>query len=309
MKIKQLFWRKCFYIFLGLILGIFIGLISPFLGRKLVKILIKEKTINQISDSIIAPYYEAKVFKKPPDLVAKDIAKAGVAIQAKMKIPIIMYHYVEYVKDIEDLIKKKLSINPYIFEKQLQVLKTNHFETYFVKDIPDILDGKIDYSSKSAIFTFDDGYEDFYTVVFPLLKKYQIKSTIYIIYDFIGRKGFLTEQQIKELINSHLVEIGSHTLDHLYLKLTPEKTARRQIFESKAQLEKTFGIEIKTFAYPYGAFSQETVDLVKEATYSAAVSVISGTVQSQNNLFYLSRLRAGQFTEQNIVQILEKSNK
>lgn len=261
------------------------------------------------SRKIIAPYYDAQVFIRPTDSKKHNIAYTGLSVKGQMKIPIIMYHYVEYVKDIGDFIRKRLSINPYVFESQLKSLNENHYTTYFVKDIPDILDGKTNYSTQSAVLTFDDGYEDFYTDVFPLLKKYQIKATVYIICDFIGRKGFLNAQEIKELAASDLVEIGDHTMDHYYLKNSLIKTADQQIIYCKNELENNYGITIKTFAYPYGAFSPETIELVKQLGFTAAVSVISGTEQSNENLFYLSRIRAGQFSGTNMISVLEKTTK
>lgn len=253
------------------------------------------------ANGIVAPYYEEKVFTKPIIKPRqKDEKKA-----AKVKLPIIMYHYVEHVKDDNDLIRKKLNINPGMFERQLALLRSNDWKTYFVRDIPDILDGKMPIGTKSAVLSFDDGYEDFYTVVFPLLKKYEMKATLYMIVHYIDRKGFLKTDQLKELVESGLVELGSHTLDHVYLKSIPKTMARQQIFKSKQELEERFGVEVKTFAYPYGAFTDETINLVKEASYSAAVSVVYGTEQSSTNQYYLSRVRAGILGEKNMITILE----
>ncbi len=277
------------------------GFIFPFL--KLSRRHKKDKS----DSNIIAPYYDKKAFQLSEDLKAK--ATSSATINEKVKIPIIMYHYVEYVKDINDLIRKKLNINPALFDGHLKGLKEAGYKTYFVKDVSDILDGKINYSTQSAMLTFDDGYEDFYTDVFPLLKKYQMKATMYIVYDFIGRKGFMNEEEIKEILASGLVELGSHTLDHLYLKYLPESTQRKQVIESKQKLEETFGIKVKTFAYPYGAFSEETVNFVKEAGYIAAVTVIPGMQQSKENLFYISRVRPGIFTPQTIVKVIENYKK
>ncbi|PIS15775.1 hypothetical protein COT62_01915 [Candidatus Roizmanbacteria bacterium CG09_land_8_20_14_0_10_41_9] len=239
---------------------------------------------------VIAPYYDPEVFLKPEGLTNSS------SRSAKLKIPIIMYHYVEQVKDHGDFVRKSLNINPHLFEQQIVNLKEQGYSDYFVKDIPDILAGVVNYASSSAVLTFDDGYEDFYTVVFPLLKKYNMRATVYIAYNFIGKKGFLTENQIRELIESDLVEIGSHTLDHVSLKSARPDVAKEQIFGSKEKLEERFGIKIKTFAYPYGSFDAAAERLVKEASYSAAVSVIPGSLQSQDNLFYLSRIRPGLFT-------------
>lgn len=265
------------------------------------KTTVLQKKLNAL-DNIVAPYYEKSVFDAPAGLAKSENKKA-------IKIPIIMYHYVEYVQDAGDLIRKRLDVTPATFEEQLKALKKAHYETYYVKEIPAILDGTVHYSTQSAILSFDDGYEDFYTDVFPLLKKYHARATLYIIYDYIGRKGFLNEKQIRELIDSDLVEIGSHTLDHVYLKIAPKEYADKQIIESKKKFEDTFGIKIKTFAYPYGAFNFDNIDTVKKAGYTAAVSVISGVMQSEENLFYMSRIRPGLFTPQSMIRTIEQMNK
>jgi peptidoglycan/xylan/chitin deacetylase (PgdA/CDA1 family) len=283
-----------------LILGIIITyLINQYIYNKKTNI---NKPVEE-DKQIIAPYYTSNSFEKPP-LIQTPIPK-----EAQLRLPIIMYHYVEYVKDAGDLIRKRLDITPDTFERQLVLLKQAKYETYFVKDVPDILAGNIYYAPKSVVLTFDDGYEDFYRDVFPLLKKYQMRATIYVIYDYIGRHGFLTQDEIIELSHSSLVEIGSHTLDHLYLSVTSKATAQKQIVESKQKLEALIGMEVKSFAYPYGAFNQGVLDLVKEASYSAAVSVIPGVFQSENNLFYLFRIRPGIFGYDNVVSVLEKQNK
>lgn len=258
------------------------------------------------NDTTVPPYYQTEVFQKPAGLAEEPVA----SLEARIKLPIIMYHYVEYVQDVNDLIRKKLDTNPYLFEMQLKTLKENNYELYFVRDIPDILDGKIKISTRSAVLTFDDGYQDFYSVAFPLLKKYHAKATIYVVYNFIGRRGFLTANNIKEILASGLVELGSHTLDHMYLKKINPQVAKKQIEENKIKLEQDFGVEVKTFAFPYGAFDNQALDFVKQASYSAAVSVIPGIYQSKENLFFLYRLRSGVLgTGKYMLRVLEKYSK
>ncbi len=276
-------------------------IVSVFFSIEKVKTSNLQKQLNAL-DNIVAPYYEKSVFETPGGL-AKNAGEKGI------KIPIIMYHYVEYVKDAGDLIRKRLDVTPALFEDQLKALKKAHYETYYVKDVSDILDGTIHYSTQSAILSFDDGYQDFYTDVFPLLKKYHMRATLYVIYNYIGKKGFLTDQQIREIVDSDLVEIGSHTLDHIYLKIAPKEYADKQIVESKKKFEERFGIKVKTFAYPYGAFNNDNIETVKKAGYTGAVSVMSGEIQSKNNLFYLSRIRPGLFTPDSMIHVIEQMNK
>ncbi len=248
-------------------------------------------------------YMDKKAFEKPtPNL---SVTPANFHI----KIPILMYHYVEYVADSNDKGKKNLDINPAVFEYQLKTLKEHNYSTYFVRDIPGILDQKTQVSSTSAVLTFDDGYEDFYLNALPLLKKYQMKGTIYVVNNFIGRSGYLTKSELREIVDSGVVEIGAHTLDHMYLKGGKTSVVQEEIELSKAGLEELLGIKVETFAYPYGAFDESTLKIVKNASFSAAVSVIPGNLHSTNELYYLSRIRAGSFLGPNMIENIQKDFK
>ncbi|MEI7653283.1 MAG: polysaccharide deacetylase family protein [bacterium] len=212
---------------------------------------------------------------------------------SRMRIPIITYHYVEYVKNRLDTTRIKLTINPRLFEEQLKSLHDGGVQTYFIKEIPSLLKGDLVLATKSAVLTFDDGYRDFYTDAFPVLKKYQMKGTIFLISSFLGRNDFLTLEQVTEMLDSGLIEVGSHTLHHANLKKANLSYATDEIVQSKANLEKLFGISVESFAYPYGAFDDQAVRLVKEASYSAAVSTVSGVHHTLDDLYTLKRWRAG----------------
>lgn len=257
--------------------------------------------------NLIIPYaYQMAL--KPGDIQTPDKLYTVVRLK-EYRIPIITYHYVENVKDPKDTIRKSLNIPPFVLDKELEELSKNNYQTLFMRDIPKIVSGDMAYSTKSAALTFDDGYEDFYTDAFPLLKKYNIKATIFIIYDFIGRKGFMTESELKEISDSKLVEIGAHTMDHLYLKLLQNNIVTKQVVGSKKGLEDMLQLRVESFAYPYGAFDQDTIDVVRAAGFTSAVSEIAGDLQSSENLLYLSRIRAGNFSYSNIIRFLESYNK
>jgi peptidoglycan/xylan/chitin deacetylase (PgdA/CDA1 family) len=243
-------------------------------------------------------YYDQSLHVKPRDIKVSTTS-------AELRIPIVMYHYVEYVRDPADTGKRSLAIRPDTFEGHLQSLQDNNYKTYFVKEIPNLLSGKIKYDPHIVVLTFDDGYEDFYFNVLPLLQKYKMKATLYIINDYVGRNGFLNQDEIKEIIKSGLVEIGAHTLDHRYLTALTSEKIKQQIFESKSRLESDYGIKVESFAYPFGAFNNSALEFTKQASFSAAVSVIPGTDQSYQNLFYMYRIRAGAFGKTNMVKVLE----
>lgn len=220
-------------------------------------------------------------------------AKKAASADFRLRIPIVMYHYVEVVQNPRDRLRQKMDVQPSAFEAQLSDLVRRGYAFYFVKDLPALLRGDGKPAPRSIALTFDDGYEDFYADVFPLLKKYGAKATLYVMNDFLGKPGYVTEEQVKEIIKSGLVEIGSHTLDHADLRSLPAAEARRQIADNKRELEGKFGIPVETFAYPYGRYATSTPELVKEAGYTAAVTTRPGEDHSLSGVFLLTRERPG----------------
>lgn len=211
-----------------------------------------------------------------------------------LKIPILMYHYVEYVKDEKDTTRKSLNITPDIFEAQIKTLKDNNYMFLTMNDLTNIMEGRLKQPEKAVVITFDDGYEDFYTDVLPILKKYNAKAVQYLISGAINNPNYLKDNQIKEIIKSGLVEIGAHSITHNHIKDMPKFLAEREIKESKKALENKFYILITSFAYPYGSFDQQAIDLAKEAGYKNAVSTIPGIEESEQNKYFIYRIRPGQ---------------
>ncbi len=155
-----------------------------------------------------------------------------------------------------------------------------------LKDASD-LDGEI-------AITFDDGYKDNFQYAFPVLKKLNIPATIFITTGIIGKRGdngapMLSEAEIKEMHASGLIDIEPHSLSHPKLSTLSTLDATREILESKKALEKLLGKTCNLFAYPYGAYNEETVSIVRSLGFTAAVTVIEGTVTIGDNVFTLKR--------------------
>lgn len=226
----------------------------------------------------------------PPD-VQKSITNTKPT--KEFYVPILLYHYVEYVKDPGDTIRKSLNILPIVFDEEIKTLKEAGYTFLTIKDFAEVLTKDANLAKKSIILTFDDGYRDFYTDVFPILKKYQVKAVAFIVPNFLDKPNNLTTGMLKEIAQSGLVEIGAHTMDHTYLAGLPLKTVQYEIAESKKYLEKNLGIKIVSFAYPYGAFDNQAIAVVKNAGFTSAVTTIDGTLSTNTNRFFMYRLRPG----------------
>ena len=185
--------------------------------------------------------------------------------------PILMYHSIS---------KKSSQVTAKNFEKQIKYLVDKGYTFLFLEEIHDS-----DKYDKPIIITFDDGYRDNYETAFEILKKYDAKATIFMITSFIGKDGFLTETQIKELEGSGLVRVESHTRDHTDLSKLPPEHANIQIEKSTAALKEITGREHKILAYPFGGFNDDVEKIVME-NFDIAVATEKG---SQRNLAALYR--------------------
>lgn len=217
--------------------------------------------------------------------------------QVSYHIPILMYHYVEYPKDTRDTIRASLNTYPHIFEAQLKTLISGGYTFMTMAEVVDILDGKKVLPSKPVVLTFDDGYRDFYTDVFPIIKKYkEVKIVAYVVPGLFDRPNYLLSSQVKEMSKNPNIELGAHTMHHVYLKDMPSLFAYKEIVGSKYMLEDLIHKPVVSFAYPYGAFDNNVIDLVKKAGFKTAVSTIPGVQASTSNRYFIFRLRPGYMT-------------
>lgn len=229
------------------------------------------------------------------------------SISATLHIPILMYHYVEYVQDKNDKERQLLNVTPNIFERQLQTLITDGYTFITAKELGDVLDGIMQVPAKPIILTFDDGHWDLDTNVIPILKKYHIKATAYIVPGFVGTNtDSLTSLELQDVIDSGLVDVGAHTVHHISLKGKSVAQAKYEIGTSRSMLEQKYHIHVYSFAYPYGAFDQNTVDFVKQAGFTTAASTIAGNEQSSQNRFFLFRVRPGYNTGKALIAYLNR---
>lgn len=260
---------------------------------------------NQEQPDATVVNYPKLVAKTLPPEVKQELKTASPA--ASLRVPILLYHYVEIVKDKNDTIRKSLALTPTTVEKQIQTLLDDGYTFLTLAELADILDGKKEAPEKPVVLTFDDGYGDFYTDVFPLLKKYQVRVTAYIVPGFLNHLNYMTTKNVEEIANSGLVELGAHTVHHTYLKGVKENVARKEIVDSKKMLEEKFGVSVVSFAYPYGAFDKQAMQLVEEAGFKTAVTTVLGIQASVNNRYFLFRIRSGARVGNDLIHYLEKT--
>ena len=215
------------------------------------------------------------------------LAALFVWIRNQRVVPILMFHEVALEEQHELNV-----ISPENFEKLMNYLKSHNYHVISLNELVSAIKEHKSVSSKSVAITFDDGYENNYTLAFPILKKYQFPATIFVVSGLINTPNFLSSSQINEMIQSGLIEIGSHTKNHVYLPLYPNfEKVKDEIKDSKVELEKLFGIRVRYFCYPSGGFTKEIKNLVKEAGYEGACTTNRGYNPNNRDVFALKRIR------------------
>ena len=141
----------------------------------------------------------------------------------------------------------------------------------------------------SVALSFDDGFADNYHYAFPLLKKYNVKATIYLTPDIEGIVK-LSDAQIREMAESGLVEFGAHTLHHVNLLKSSDELAMAEISGSRQRIEQLLGA-CHSFAYPFGRFEARHQEMVRASGFSSAVSTRKRVEPiTSANIFNLPRI-------------------
>ncbi len=202
-------------------------------------------------------------------------------------VPIVMFHHVDTYSH-EEL----NTISPKKFEKIMAFLKNHHYQVIRLEQLVDAINHHTKLAPRSVVLTFDDGYDNNYTYAFPILKKYQFPATIFVISNFIGKEDFLTPGHIKEMVNSGLIDIGSHTKNHVYLPGIKDRNSTvDEIAGSKSDLEKFLGRPVDYFCYPSGGFNSDIQSIVHQAGYKAACTTNRGHDKYNKDIYALKRVR------------------
>ena len=222
----------------------------------------------------VAIYYEIDVYEDSTDIIEEEkeqeeIVEEKIPVSYSAAVPIYMYHWIR--DDVGDYPWPENMVKPAELEKQVKYLVENDFDLIWITDLE-----KIYNYQKPVALTFDDGWLDVYLYMFPLAKQYNIKFSMYVIKDMIGDPGYCDESHLKEMAESGLVDIQSHTVTHSYLATLSYEKQKAELNDSKKYLKDTFEIDSTVICYPYGSRNNNTIELSKEAGYIYGLDMDGG---------------------------------
>ena len=215
-----------------------------------------------------------------------------------MKVPVLAYHKIDF--PTPDVKIRGAFTAPRKFERQIAYLKKKGFEFYTASEIIKFYLANGEFPPRAVALTFDDGWKDNYTNAFPVLKKYGVKATIFVIPAVIGQttdavtadgegpREHMTESDILEMSRAG-IEFASHSFNHKLFDRVSNEEIEFEVTESKRFIENLTQKECSTFAYPAGFFTGFAKKTIKKAGYDAAFSTVYGA-NDELDVYELNRV-------------------
>ena len=240
-----------------------------------------------------------------------------------VKVPILLYHHIT-TEEFSNGNEISL-ISPFDFRLHMTAIKVN-FTPISLRQYYEYVtctDGSVTLPDDPIIVTFDDGYLSNYEIAFPILKELEIPATIFVVTDTVGEMAgggvvnysHFTWEQAREMEDSGLIEIQSHTAGHVALGELSESELVTQLRKSKYMIEKNLGRACDMIAFPYGSYTPEVVSAAKSAGYHLQALVDDKTSEEDfevnlpsEGVENLTRMTvAGTMGNVNVIEIIRRA--
>ena len=201
-------------------------------------------------------------------------------------VPILMYHAVSRETG------STLSVAPGNFSKQMGFLDDNGYKVISLDELVEGIKHGRKFMAKTVVVTFDDGFEDNYLNAYPVLAKYDMPATIFIITGYVGVKdGYLNWDQVRRMMDNG-IDFGGHTESNVYL---PSIKDTDRLWEEVARPKETImlepGKDPSFFCYPTGGFDEKVKNAVKRAGYKGACTTNRGSDKLNRDVYELNRIK------------------
>ena len=181
------------------------------------------------------------------------------------------------------------TVSVWAFERHLAWLAKYRYRMLDLGAIAQAIEQGAPLPRRSAVITFDDGYEETCTIAWPLLKRFGFPATVFVTADEVGRPGFASWDQLRQAAAEGLA-VGSHTMSHSYLPAVSPERQPEELIESKRVIEARLGCPIAYLSYPVGGFTPQAQQIARQAGYRAAVTT-NRAAGNGPDLFALRRVK------------------
>jgi peptidoglycan/xylan/chitin deacetylase (PgdA/CDA1 family) len=204
-------------------------------------------------------------------------------ILGTVRVPVLMYHR---ISPLTNFPTRRLYVSPETFERQMAYLQSKNYKTLTPLEFYKLLEGGKNPIQKSILLTFDDGNFDNYKNAFPVLKKYHMTGTFYVVSSRLS----ISPSQLREMSDAGM-EIESHTENHLDLQReTNLFTLRREILGSKNVIESITGKPVYSLAYPGCVASNTAINITANSGYLMVFSCGKSIDHALSHRYSLDRI-------------------
>jgi peptidoglycan/xylan/chitin deacetylase (PgdA/CDA1 family) len=235
--------------------------------------------------TIVAPATIA--LAKDPELSVPAIAGAATILN-RTQVPILCYHQIRDWVPSNSKTARDYIVPVTTFREQMKFLADSGYHTILPDQLYDYLTKGITLPPKPVIISFDDTRVDQYTIALQEMNKYSFKGVYFIMTVSLGRPGYMTTAQVKQLSDEGHT-IGSHTWDHKNVKTYSPDDWVTQIEKPSRQLQKITGKRVDYFAYPFGLWNKEAIAKLKDHHFKA-VFQLSAKQDQDDPLFSIRRI-------------------
>lgn len=255
--------------------------------------------INKISNGLTPSDISKNAKPAPTSLPSPSPSPRSLTFEEKnqlygpcVNLPVIFYHHIQNMDVAKANGQQNLTVATDTFIKQMQYLKDKGYNTASTSVLTDFFDKSIPVPKNSIIITFDDGYEDFYVNVLPVIKQDGFKVVLALPTGLVGNPGYLTWDEISQGA-SNGIEIINHTWSHANMASGNTSVIQREITTADNQLNAQGYNKNKAFVYPYGGYSDYAMNFLKEKGYTLAFTTAPGATMCKKLRFSLPRIRIG----------------
>ena len=177
----------------------------------------------------------------------------------KRGLPILMYH------KVSDGHTDGLTVTKAKLEEQFCFIRKNGYRTLFFSELAGLAASGKPLPRKSLVITFDDAYESFLSLAFPLLEKYDLKATLFIPAAYIGKTNvwdhgsdpIMSAAQLRQSLEGNRVELGLHSFNHKNYREMTTAEMKEDLQCCMLALRDDNLPFVPVLAYPYGGYPRK----------------------------------------------------
>lgn len=227
-------------------------------------------------------------------------------------VPVLLYHNIAEEVSGEDY-DALLNISASLFEEHMSALKKAGYNTITYEQYYDYVTNGAPLPYKPILVTFDDGYSSNYLYAYPVLKKLDMKATIFVITDRRGmalsKNPHFSWNQAREMQDSGIIDIQSHTHSHQVATNLTDFDLFFELKTSKNLIENKLGKKCSVIAFPFGAANEREIEAAKRAGYLIVNKVgDQGVNRKEDGLYTLKRLTArADWTPTRLLEVIDEN--